>query len=90
MINVIDFGAQGNGIHDDASAIQAAIFAASLKGEDVYFPAGRYLLSSVLYGNKQDGGKTGGSTPCFFQHEAVRRKGNGFDCRSRCDAYSHQ
>ena len=58
IINVKDFGAVGNGTTDDTLAIQAAInYAQSLittnspyqsTGVGVYFPAGKYLISSAL------------------------------------------
>ncbi len=40
------FGAVGNGIHDDTAAFQAAITAAA--GELLYVPAGSYLITSTL------------------------------------------
>jgi len=52
-VSVKDFGAVGDGVTDDTTAIQAAIAAASC----VYFPAGNYLCnftvkaSSYLYGD---------------------------------------
>jgi len=42
--NVKDFGAVGDGVTDDTTAIQAAIDALRV----VYFPAGTYLVSSAL------------------------------------------
>jgi hypothetical protein len=45
-ISVKDFGAVGDGVTDDSSAIQAAINAA--QGSPVYFPAGTYILESSL------------------------------------------
>jgi len=48
IVNVMDFGAQANGISDDRMAIENAIL--SLKGHSgvVYLPAGTYLLQSGL------------------------------------------
>ena len=46
-INVITYGATGNGTTDDTAAVQAAINAAG-SGGVVYFPAGSYNLSSGL------------------------------------------
>jgi hypothetical protein len=48
VYNVRDFGAAGDMIADDASAIQAAIDACGVAGGTVYFPAGRYLINSGL------------------------------------------
>lgn len=49
IINVIDFGATGNGLSDDTIAIQAAINrAASNGGGNVYFPPGVFRITSQL------------------------------------------
>ena len=45
--NVMDYGAIGNGVADDTTAIQNAINAAS-NGGTVYFPSGTYGISSPL------------------------------------------
>lgn len=45
-INVTAFGAAGDGVHDDTSAIQAAINAAS-PGNIVFVPTGRYLTGAI-------------------------------------------
>ena len=51
VVSVKDFGAVGNGVADDTSAIQAAITASSR----VYFPSGTYKITSYLtLGNNQD------------------------------------
>lgn len=52
-VNVLDFGAVGNGVADDTTAIQAALDFATFsgstgKGFAVYLPAGTYLISSTL------------------------------------------
>lgn len=48
-VDVRDYGAKGDGITDDAAAIQAAIEAASAAGGGtVTFPAGTFLLGSSL------------------------------------------
>jgi hypothetical protein len=43
-VNVKDFGAKGDGIHDDTAAIQAAINS----GRYVYFPWGTYKLTDTI------------------------------------------
>ncbi|HSW15478.1 MAG TPA: glycosyl hydrolase family 28-related protein [Solimonas sp.] len=48
-LNVRNYGALGNGISDDAAAIQAALDAVPASGGNVYFPAGRYLVHSTLF-----------------------------------------
>ncbi|MCY0880112.1 MAG: glycosyl hydrolase family 28-related protein [Firmicutes bacterium] len=48
-LNIRDFGARGDGITDDAAAIQAALNAARKSGIDlVVVPAGTYLVGSTL------------------------------------------
>lgn len=47
FVNVRDYGAKGDGITDDSTAIQAAITAAGAGGH-VRLPAGRYLCNSGL------------------------------------------
>lgn len=48
-VNVKDYGALGNGIHDDTAAFQAAIETlAAQDGGDVFVPAGTYILQPIL------------------------------------------
>ena len=46
--NVKDSGATGDGVTDDATAIQAAIDLAEAAGGIVYFPEGNYLIGTEL------------------------------------------
>ncbi|MEZ2417480.1 glycosyl hydrolase family 28-related protein [Luteibacter sp. RCC_6_2] len=46
--NVMDFGAVGDGIHDDTAAIQTAISSLSATGGGVYLPPGTYVVSSTI------------------------------------------
>ena len=49
VINVKDFGAVGDGVTDDTSAVQAAVdLAESGGGGVIFFPAGTYLVSTQL------------------------------------------
>lgn len=53
MLNVKDYGAKGDGVTNDYTAIQAAINAAgamgvSARGVDVYFPAGVYAIGQTI------------------------------------------
>jgi hypothetical protein len=47
IINVLDFGAAGDGVTDDTVAIQNAINAAQSHGGHVFLPAGTYRVSSL-------------------------------------------
>ncbi len=44
LVNVKNYGAVGNGIHDDTTAIQTALSS----GNNLWFPRGTYLVSSEL------------------------------------------
>lgn len=49
-VSVKDFGAVGNGVTNDAAAIQAAVDYAETfaEGAEVHFPAGKYLVNSTV------------------------------------------
>lgn len=60
-VNVKDFGAVGDGVHDDTAAIQAAIdMVASQDGGTVFFPPGVYLV------NAPNGFVTGNDYNCIL------------------------
>lgn len=46
VVSVKDFGAVGNGVADDTAAIHSAIAAAVAVNGSVYFPSGRYRVTS--------------------------------------------
>ena len=49
VVNVKDYGAIGDGVHDDTAAIQAAIDAVvALGGGRIFFPPGTYVITSTL------------------------------------------
>ena len=50
--SVVDFGALGDGIHDDTTSIQTAIDA-TVQGA-LLFPAGRYRITQPLYIRSSD------------------------------------
>jgi hypothetical protein len=47
-INVLDYGAVGDGIINSTAAIQAAINAAAVNNQLLYFPTGTYLVTDTL------------------------------------------
>jgi Pectate lyase superfamily protein len=51
VVNVKQFGAQGDGVSDDTAAIQKAINATP-DGNTIYFPAGTYLVSNFRVNNR--------------------------------------
>lgn len=48
MLDVLDFGAVGDGQTIATESIQAAIDEAALKHEELYFPKGEYLVGSIF------------------------------------------
>lgn len=52
MLNVKDYGAQGDGISDDTISVQSAVAAASVSGTKLYFPAGVYRLTNQVVFDK--------------------------------------
>ena len=48
VFDVRDYGAIGDGVTDDTTAVQAAITAAAVNGGIVFFPTGTYLIDDEL------------------------------------------
>jgi hypothetical protein len=50
VINVLDYGATGDGLTDDSAAVQAALDAANntTASATVYFPTGKYLIATPI------------------------------------------
>lgn len=52
--NVLEYGATGDGVTDDTSAIQAVIEEVKVKGGIIYFPAGTYMCHTLtIYYNTE-------------------------------------
>jgi hypothetical protein len=47
MLNVVDFGAKGDGVADDTAAIQKTMSAAARRNGSVFIPQGTYLSSEL-------------------------------------------
>jgi hypothetical protein len=47
-LNVMDFGAVGDGVANDTAAINAAITALSATGGEIYFPSGKYACNITI------------------------------------------
>lgn len=47
-LNVLDYGATGNGTTNDTAAIQLAVTAAYAQERALYFPTGTYLMASTI------------------------------------------
>ena len=47
-VNVRDFGALGDGVHDSTAALQMALRAAGARGVSCYVPPGRYRVEGAL------------------------------------------
>ena len=48
QVNVLDFGAKGDGVTDDTPAFDAAMAAVTEKGGTVFIPVGKYLITTHL------------------------------------------
>ena len=48
VVNVKDFGAVGDGKHDNTNELGAALLYATMYGKEVVFPSGKYMFSRVL------------------------------------------
>jgi hypothetical protein len=49
-VNVRDFGARGDGLHDDTEAFEAALHALRLSGGTLHVPAGTYIINPYRKG----------------------------------------
>lgn len=89
VLDVKDFGAVGNGSHDDTTAVQAAINFALTKGLGyrVFIPAGTYILSAPLVATLPGNsgliisGDGRGSTMLEWEDPSTATDWNGFEVR---------
>lgn len=51
VLNVVNYGAVGDGVHDDTAAIQSAIDAA-INGGTIFLPRGVYMVTGLVVRNK--------------------------------------
>ena len=51
VLNVLDFGAIGDGVTDDTSAIQDAIDSLGATGGEIFFPSGTYSITNLIVSN---------------------------------------
>jgi len=49
IVNVLDFGAVGDGVANDTAAIQAAVDSLTPGGGTVYLPNGTYLVDTIVF-----------------------------------------
>lgn len=80
IVNVKDFGAIGNGVHDDIQAIRAAIDYLKPNGGTIYFPAGDYAISDTIFigdGTARTTSGLGDSTNSTYSN--IKFKGVGCD-----------
>ena len=52
-VNVLDYGAAGDGVTNDTAAIQAAATALT-RGQTLYFPAGQYVIGQIVFDGKSN------------------------------------
>lgn len=74
-VNVLDFGAVGDGVANDTAAIQAAINQAAITGQSVFVPAGRYSITQLTLPQQQGGIEIFGeayNSPYNFQTNVYR------------------
>lgn len=62
--SVKDFGATGDGVTNDTTAVQAAITAAATSGAIVYFPAGTYKVTTLTLPQQGSGIELMGESFC--------------------------
>ena len=61
IVSVMDFGATGDGVTDDAAAVQAAIDTVETLGGNLVFPPGKYLFGAQVTINRTYAAAGGGN-----------------------------
>jgi hypothetical protein len=85
VYNVLAYGAVGDGVHNDTSAIQAAITAVPSNGGIVYFPPGEYLVTDkITVKNGLVLAGSGDATSTILQTGANKDGLYGVDIESVC------
>ena len=74
QLDAREFGAAGDGVHDDAPALQKAVNAAQSSGRTLRIPAGVYLVNSTVVVAPDEPLKKG-SPACSASTPAPRRRG---------------
>lgn len=78
VLNVLDFGATGNGITDDTAAVQAALNAAKTAATaTVFFPAGTYTVSQIVLTTAHAGVRLLGSNSSYGSSHRAQFKASG-------------
>jgi hypothetical protein len=75
-VNVLDFGAKGDGVTNDTAAIQAAIDSLSISGGVVLFPPGQYRIARNIGTNDRWGIKVTSSNITLRGDQASIRRFN--------------
>jgi hypothetical protein len=74
-INVLDYGAVGDGTANDTSALQSALTAAAASGQTLYIPSGTYLISNQISLDLQSSDK---SVSVFCEPSTVIKGSSSF------------